>query len=153
MINYLGNATPKTEPDGKLSYKLDSSFHPIHGGVARYPINGADVVAVFAKITTELVLDNPKGVDDRAAAQILVSIGADYYPTMATTIADFAPTGYNPGVGGSRFGLVKIVPANHYFATINPPGNKDNPQSPFAQGGGLIAIPVTQFAANPPPLP
>lgn len=153
FLTPMSNPTPRIEPDGTLSYKLNANSNPIHGGTLKVAITGSDIAAVFARITSELILDNPAGVDDRAAAQILVSVGVDYYPTMTSIIADFAPTGYAPGAGLSRFGLVKTVPRVHYFATINPPGNRDNPRSVYEQNGGVVAIPVAQFEANPPPLP
>lgn len=149
-LAYLSDAPARIEPDGISSYKLIDPFKPIHGGTYRMPIIGAAVAAVFASMKTQLILDNPSGTDDRGTSQLLASLGVDFYPTM-TTSSDFPPTGYNPGAGMSRFGLIGKASRTHYFATIDPPGIQDNPQSIFMQGGGRAAIPVAQFESNSPP--
>ena len=150
LSTFVSAITPRVEPDRHLSYKLDSSLHPIHGGVGHYPITGIDVAAVFAKLITELILDDLNGVDDRASAQILATIGANYYPSITTLEVEFAPFD-PPAAGSGRYSLVTAAPRLHYFATINPPGGAG--KTVFEQGGGVVSIPVTQFAANPPPLP
>jgi len=76
-------------------------------------------------------------------------VGADYYPTMTTKIADFSPMKYVPSSGASRFSLIKTVPKSHYFSTIDPPGTYDT-ISEYTKAGGLVAIPVDQFEANLP---
>lgn len=153
----LGQNIPRLEPDGKLSYKLRPEFYPIHGGIpgmsfTSFGIDPIDVAAVFAQIKTQLILDNPAGVDDRASAQILVSIGADYSLTETTNVSDFSPTSDAPikAVGGSRFGLVKATQRNHYMATIDPPGAFKS-ISEYTQNGGVIAIPADEFEVNLPP--
>ena len=155
LITRYGSANKRVESDGLLSYKFDAAFHPIHGGMAKFDLekNGvdpSDIAAVFVDLKTQLILDNPLGIDDRARAQILVSVGADYYPTMTTKIADFSPMKYVPSSGASRFGLIKTVPKSHYFSTIDPPGTYDT-ISEYTKAGGLVAIPVDQFEANLPP--
>ncbi|MDP3662400.1 MAG: hypothetical protein Q8R46_03080 [Nitrosomonas sp.] len=154
LITSYGSANKRVESDGLLSYKLDDAFHPIHGGMAKFDLekNGvdpSDIAAVFVDLKTQLILDNPLGIDDRARAQILVSVGADYYPTMTTKIADFSPMKYVPSSGASRFSLIKTVPKSHYFSTIDPPGTYDT-ISEYTKAGGLVAIPVDQFEANLP---
>ncbi|WP_292986709.1 hypothetical protein [Nitrosomonas sp.] len=139
----------RIEPDGIPSYKLNSGLNPIHGGAPKYVISGYDVKAVFAQVTTQLILDDPTDTDDRVDAQILVSVGADYYPTTAHTVRDFAPMTYLPSVGASRYGLVRNTPRTHYFATIDPPG-------PVKTGSGYqykpaYVIPIAEFESNPPP--
>jgi hypothetical protein len=118
----IGKAEPRVESDGQLSYKLTEAFNPIHGSKSRYDLraNGidpADIASVQVSAKTQLILDDPMGVDDRAVAQILFSIGADYYPAMTTTLADLYPMKSFPGVGGSRFGIVGAQPRIHYFST------------------------------------
>ena len=146
----LGNTAARVEPDGKLSYKLTSESSRIHGGSGRFPITGSDVKAVFVHMTTELILDDPTGVDDRHLAQLLFSVGADYYPNMTTKTADYSPMTYAPNVAGSRHGLVSTTPRIHYVATIDPPGQEKN-ISPYQKSGGISAFPVAEFEANPPP--
>jgi len=152
MITQIKDAIPRVEPGGNLSYKLDANSHPIHGGLSSFAIPGSNVANVFAQVTSELILDNPMGVDDRSSAQLLVQMGVDYYPSTTTTVEDFAPMGYNPGAGLGRFSIVIPAPRNHYFVAIDPPGNLDNPHSPFQVAGGVVAISEASFRANPPPL-
>lgn len=146
----LGNAAARKEPDGKLSYKLTAESSRVHGGSGKFPIIGSDVKAVFIHMTTELILDDSSGVDDRHLAQLLLSAGADYYPNMTTKVADYSPMTYAPNVAASRHGLVSAAPRIHYVATIDPPGQEKN-VSPYQKAGGVSAIPVAEFEANPPP--
>jgi len=153
---YTGKGTTdkRVESDGNISFKLSPESYPIHGGfykmdISKY-INPLNIDALFVHVKTQLILDDPMGVDDRASAKILLNIGADYYPSTTATVSDFSPMGYAPAVGGSRFGLVKTVPRSHYFATIDPPGST-NPDTVYVQRGGEVAINVSDFAANMPP--
>lgn len=146
----LGTASRRVESDKKVSFKLDGSFHPIHGGVPKFPLPGDDVAAVFAQMTSELILDDPKGIDDRSSAQILTSVGVDYYSDMATKVSDYTPMTYNPGAGASRFSLVLPHPKNHYFAAIDPPGS-GNKECAYVLNGGVLTIPIAEFENNPPP--
>ncbi|MEK7705369.1 MAG: putative metal-binding motif-containing protein [Myxococcota bacterium] len=146
-----GTANVRTEPDGTLSYKLDSSFAPLHGGLAKYAITGSDVAAAYGEVTTELILDDAAGIDDRDQAQLLVQMGIDYYPATDSQVSDFSPMGYAPGSGSGRFGLVSSTPRKHYFVNIDPPGNTNSPKSVFEQNGGVVAIPRAQLEANMPP--
>ncbi|WP_143057450.1 hypothetical protein [Nitrosomonas sp. Nm51] len=140
----------RTEPGGAPSYKFNSGLNPIHGGANIYVINGYDVKAVFAQVTTQLILNDPAGPDDRAGAQILVSVGADYYPTAAHSVADFTPMTHLPAVGASRYGLVRNTHRTHYFATIDPPGPA-NTQSEHQYRPHFV-IPIAEFESNPPPV-
>lgn len=154
MITWKSKATTRVESDGAISYKLTPDSYPVHGGfnkmdIAKY-IDPLNIGAVFMSVKSQLILDNPLGVDDRASAKILINIGADYYPLMTTTIADLSPMQYVPAVGGTRFGLVKTVPRSHYFATIDS-GSVFITQSDYIKNGGSVMIPVDQFESNMPP--
>ncbi|MCB1985676.1 MAG: hypothetical protein H6936_00745 [Burkholderiales bacterium] len=141
----------RIEPDGTISYKLNSGFNPIHGGIRKFEIYGPDVKAVYAQLTTELILDDPDKHDDRTEAQLLVSIGADYHPDINLRIKDFAaPHNWVPAVAASRFGLVKSRPRVHHMATINPPGSVKNNGSVLPDNHKIISI--TEFETNPPPI-
>ena len=150
---FFGNADSRTEPDGAISYKLNSDSNAIHGGSRKIDmkkyIEPKNVAAVFIQLKTQLILDNPAGVDDRASAQILINVAADYYPEMTSGISDFSPMGYAPAVGTSRFGLVKMEPRNHYMTTIDPPGTP-KANSEYLLKGGEVVIPADQFEANMP---
>jgi hypothetical protein len=139
----------KKDPhEGTFSYVLDAESHPIHGGLGKFPIDGTDVAAVYGDVTSELILDDPKGPDHRDSAQLLVSIGADYYPDMTTTVADYDPMRYAPAVAISRYGLVGSLPRTHFFATIDPPGT--HTFSEYEKKGGVSTISFQQFKDNPP---
>ena len=138
----------RIESDGTISYKLNSELNPIHGGIRKFAINGSDVKAAYAQLTTELILDDPTKQDDRANAQILVSVGADYYPSLAHRVTDFAPHYWVPAIAGSRFGLVKKLPRVHHMATINPPEPIRN-GSVYPDKNKVISI--TEFETNLPP--
>ena len=117
-----GKAYPRIEPDNQLSYKLTTSFNPIHGSKSRYNliangINPSDIDVVKVSAKTQLIQDDINSFDDRASAQILFSIGADYYPKMTSTISDLYPMKSYPGVGGSNYGIIKTQPRVHYFST------------------------------------
>ncbi len=139
----------RIESDGKISYKLNSGLNPIHGGIRKFAINGSDVKAAYAQLTTELILDDPTKQDDRTNTQILVSVGADYYPDLEYRVADFAtPHTWVPAIAASRFGLVKTIPRVHHMATIDPPGPINN-RSVYPNKNKVISI--TEFEANLPP--
>jgi len=151
---HLGVANSRTEPDGTISYKINSSSNAIHGGapmidLTKY-INPKNVAAVFVHFKTQLILDNLSGVDDRALAKILINVAADYYPEVTSVLKDFHPVKYAPPVGSSRFGLVKTYQRSHYMTTIDPPG-PPKPISEYLLNGGEVAIPAAQFEANMPP--
>lgn len=119
----ISRAEPRIESDGQLSYKLNDSFNPIHGSKSRYDLltNGIDpgnIAGVLISAKTQLILDDPKGKDDRALSQILFSVGGDYYPSITSTIADLYPMKSYPGIGGSNYGLIKTMPRVHYFSTL-----------------------------------
>jgi len=149
-IKNVGPATPRTEFDGGISYKLNDAFNAIHGGMMKFEINGEDIDAVFARLTTQLVLDDPMGPDDRSKAQLLMSVGVDYYSSMNVKVADYAPMNYNPGVGGSRFGLVNENSRAHYFATIDVVSTNVK-SSDYLKSGASITMPLLDFESNPPP--
>lgn len=138
----------RTEPDGRISYKLNAGLNPIHGGIRKFAIDGSDVKAVYVNLTTELIVDDPTKEDDRENAQILVSVGADYYPSTEHRVGGFTlPHKWVPAVGGSRYGLVRTQPRVHHMATIDPPGPLNN-LSPFPNNGKVISI--SEFKSNPP---
>lgn len=152
----ISKALPRVESDGQLSYKLTSNFNPIHGGTLKYDfiengIDPKDIASVYAQARTQLILDNPDGIDDRDAAEILFSLGADYYPSITTKLSDLTPETSFPAVASSRFGLVKKGPRKHFMATIDPPGTIVMDISDYVSTGGLVALDISQFEANLPP--
>lgn len=150
-----GNATYRTESDSSRSYQFQAGSAAIHGGSTRFTladsgISAANIGGVFVKIVSKLVLDDLNGVDDREDAQILMNVGADFWPLSTSVIGDFTPMGYLPAAGQSRFGIVGVTPRKHYMTTITPPTVSPT-ISTFVNGGGVIQMPVATFNANLPP--
>jgi hypothetical protein len=126
-----------------VTIKPVSGRHAFHGWCCGPSlIDPPDIAAVHVTTQARLVVDDPSRADDRSQARYLVQVGADYYPTATTKISEFAPTGYNPGVGLSRFKLVKSEWQAISFTTINV-GVED------PRGG---AISEAELRAAPPPL-
>lgn len=139
----------RTEPDGKISYKLNAGLNPIHAWPGKFVIDGVDVKAVYARVITELILDDENLADDRQNAELTMSIGGDYYPDVSLVVADFAaPYDWVPAIAASRFGLITEDRRIHHMATIDPPG---------AISSGSVLPNTTKtitsiaFEANPPP--
>jgi hypothetical protein len=151
-----GNNYPKTligsdttradlriEQDGTVSVKPAGGNAAFHGWCCgAQPIPVDDIAAVFITMQARLSIDNPALPDDRANAQYLVQVGGDYYPTAQTSVEAFAPTGYNPGIGLSRFKKMGPQWQSISFSTID-----SVPQDPV---GGVIS--EAEFRSNPPPL-
>ena len=158
LIGSYGTANTRVEPDGNLSYKMTNQAYPIHGGWGKddlattLGIDPRNIGAIFEYTTTELILDDPKGIDDRDKAKLMLSVGMDYYPTVKTNVSDFEPYPYAPNAAASRFGLIGKKPRTHYMATINPPGSPKN-ISTYVINGGVTSMPIDKFTSNLPPLP
>ncbi len=133
----------RAESGGTISVKPPNGDAVFHGWCCGgRPINGPDVAAVYVTMQARLVLDNAGLPDDRAAAKYLIQIGGDYYPTATTSVTEFAPDYYNPGVGLSRSKLVSNQWQSFSFSTINV----------GVQDPGGQAISESDFRAAPPPL-
>lgn len=140
----FGRPDVRVEPDG--SHSIRPPAHPAiyHGwwGSGPTTIDGPDVGAVFVTLQARLVVDRRERFDDRDTARYMVQVGADYYPDTKTQVSAFAPVSYNPGIGLSRFKLVKPEWQAFNFATIDV----------GVQDPGGAAITVADFRRAPPPL-
>lgn len=149
-----GTADARTEGDGHTSYKLNVSHHPIHGWRAdvagKWAITGSDVGGVAMSVSTKLVLDDGGGTDDRANADIMMSVGVDYYPTTTFAPSGFTPTSWLPGSCVSRFSKTGNVERKHYCAAIATPPTVGT--STFHTAGGKIAQTYSELLTNLPPL-
>lgn len=100
-------ANRRNEPNGTVSVRPAGGNVAFHGWCCGgRPIDPPDIAAIHVTTQARLIVDDPGKPDDRDRAKFLVQVGADYYPTATTKIAEFAPTGYNPGIGASRFKLM-----------------------------------------------
>lgn len=127
----VGKADLRKEVRGVLSVKPQRGW-AFHGWWTngKLPIQAEDVANWAVSLQARLAVDDPRAPDDRARARYLVSVGADYYPSTKTTLRDFAPTGYNPGVGYGRYKLV----------------------GPDWQAFNYVSMPIAELRRNPPPL-
>lgn len=150
-------ATKRIESDDSWSFQFQEGYAAIHGGSSRFTLSDAiadssNIGGVFVTMKTRLVLDDVDGVDDRHLAEILMDVGADYWPRSGSVIANVTPMTYIPNVAISRFELVGVNPRTHFMATITPPNTSaDFSDYIVANGVGSTGLPVATFNANVPP--
>lgn len=92
--------------DGGWTSLLPEENRVFHGWwkYGKLRIDAADIANVYVRLQARLVPDDGWfSSDDTNKAQYLVQVGADYWPDTNTPLSALAPTGYIPGVGGSRF--------------------------------------------------
>lgn len=133
----------RTESSTSISVKPPSTDAVFHGWCCgKRAIDGPDVAAVFVTMQARLITDNATLSDDRSVAKYLIQMGGDYYPTSTTSISEFAPDYYNPGIGLSRSKLVTNQWQSFSFTTI----------AVGVQDPGGQAISESELRAAPPPL-
>lgn len=147
----------RIEPDGSVSFNMNSGFAIQFYGLTRASITPADVSAAFATIQARLIPDNLNQTDDRVNANVLLGVGLDWWDT---------PT------GSSRqemaIGRFQFVPRDGTWAAFNVwsgpsdlavetnPDGSGGFQTPWSQG--LInwkttgALSHATFTGTPPPL-
>jgi hypothetical protein len=115
--NYPASIRGENVTDADLNHADTSSrFQPENGAAfhgwwshGKLAIQGSDVRNVFVSVEARLVFEDPwfGEPDTMQNAHYLMAVGADYWPSVATDLKDFAPADYNPGAGGSRFKRIK----------------------------------------------
>lgn len=117
----------RSEADGSISVTAGGgyNFHfwPSLGRV-QFPQN--DVEGCFVTVQCRLILDDPAGVDDRAQARYLMSVGGDWWESM-TAVWDDWKTNQDMGIGRFRF------------------------ITPEWKGYNMITLPTDKVRENPPP--
>lgn len=108
--------------DVQPGYLYGGAPQTIHGGSGRLQLwdsHAPDFDAIHVSVRHRLVLKNRGGVDDRSSAKFIIQAGADYYPTVTTTMQDIAPATYYPGVGLGQF--VQVAKEWRYapFVVVN----------------------------------
>ena len=93
--------------------------HGYTGGVQA--VDPYDVEAVFVLVRSQLILHDPRGIDDRHAARFLLGVGADWYPPSGVKLP------YYPGVGTSRHKFVTVAPQVHVMHTMTEQELRANP--------------------------
>ena len=133
----------RTNADGTVSVRPPNGTSVFHGWCCgKRPINGPDIEAIFITMQARLTVSNASLPDDRNAARYLIQVGGDYYPEASTTINDYAPSYFSPGIGLSRSKLVNNQWQSFSFTTVNL----------GVQDPGGAAISEAQLRAAPPPL-
>lgn len=110
-------ADKRLENDGSVSVKAGGgyNFHfwPKQGRV-KYPEN--DVAGCYVTVQARLVLDNASGIDDRASAKYVMSVGGDWWQSL-TAVWDQWKTNADMGIGRFRF----VTPEWKSFNMITAP--------------------------------
>lgn len=146
LLTAIGSADSRVEASGNVSYKLNVSKNPIKFSLNPKRIYGEDVGGVFITCDAKLILDNGGGTDDRASAHLLVSVGADYRPSISNVDLDFYPE-VSPKVCGSKFSLVTNTNKTFYSIPLTPPGIVDT-SSDYASAGGRATVDFDWFKTN-----
>ena len=90
--------------DGEVAVKLEPEGYNFHFWPAsgRVSIDPDDVGGVFTTIQARLVLDDPAGPDDRDAARLLLSMGADYWLSLDAAWDQWTTNG-DVGIGRFKY--------------------------------------------------
>ncbi len=142
IVTGLGSALP----DSTSGYYEFQHPNILHGGTSKVSFDGHDVLGVFVR--TKAWLDSAD-----SQAELLISVGADYYPTYDSSVSkgDFANANYLPGAGSSRFVYLTTKPTWYYMANIadDTLSNVDK-QSPYMKNGGKSYLTADEWLDNYP---
>jgi hypothetical protein len=155
IIKYIEDVPYRRSDSGIKEYKIHSKHYPLHGGTSKVSIDGENVVAAFVRIQAWLVTDNENNKKDSEEAKILISTGADYYPTVNTSVShgDLSNANYLPGAGGSRFQYLTTTPTWYYMGTVAPENlSIVDKNSPYVKAGGKTYLTKDEWYENPPPV-
>ncbi|MDG3086813.1 hypothetical protein P7F88_12235 [Vibrio hannami] len=155
MIQLESNAQNRSSDKEFVSYSLSNQRFPIHGGTHNIAMNGKDVLASFIRVKAWLEPDNKSLTSDVNKAKVLMSVGADYYPSVETSVrkGSFANANYLPGAGGSRFKYLTTEPSWFYMATVaaDDLSNVDK-SSEYYKSGGRTYLTKDEWLNNHPNL-
>ncbi|MFM1987080.1 MAG: hypothetical protein RJA99_37 [Pseudomonadota bacterium] len=139
------NVDLRRNADGSVAVKVPlNSPNVMHGIWEQGKLDIANIVtdvgALFVTVQARLVVDDPSRPDDRAAANLLMHVGGDYYPDMTATAANSFP----PSAGLSRAKRITSDWRSFNFATL------DVARQDYT--GPTASIPTSLLRSNPPPL-
>ncbi|WP_051241108.1 hypothetical protein [Vibrio litoralis] len=160
LIEYQSESVRVDTDSGYALYSMNNSLSPVHGGTEVHSLNGVDenrscnkagnIVGVFVRMKAQLVDSPPE-------TNILLSVGADYYPDKAVTASDLVGAGYFPGAGGSRFQRLTSQEQWFYMANIADPEQRDmqgnlfyEPNNEYTRKGLNTFITFQEFINNHP---
>ena len=97
-------------------------FWPVGG---RATVDTDKVVGVYTRCEARLILDNPKGPDDRGRCKNVLQMGADWWLNKSTGwLPDWSA---NSGIGSMRARWVTPNWQTFSFCTLPPSSIRDNP--------------------------
>ncbi|WP_233623563.1 hypothetical protein [Citrobacter braakii] len=157
LVDYIDNSQDLSIDSSYRVYELDAEMHPVHGGSDIVCINAdcysVNILAVFSQIKAWLPDSGPED-------QVLLSIGADYYPNETVRTSDLTGVYYLPGAYGSRIKFITSTPQYFYGANVVNPDVLDvkgnhfyEPNNPFARSGGKTYLTREELLSNPPSEP
>jgi len=157
LVNYVDNARDLSADSTYQVYQLDDKMHPVHGGSDIVSINAdyptAKILAVFSRIKAWIPNGGPKD-------QVLLSVGADYYPDNTVRASTFTGVNYLPGAYASRFKFITATPQYFYAGNVINPVVLDSyghhfyeANSPYVRDGGKTYLTRNELLENPPPQP
>lgn len=121
-----------TFPNSSVGYYQFQHPFVLHGGTSKLAFDGSDVLGIFVRTKAWMESSSDE-------ANLLMSIGVDYYPTVHSSVSngDFANANYLPGAGGSRFARLESEPKWFYMANIAKDDltNVDKYNQFYLQGG------------------
>ncbi len=144
IVTWQGSALPD---DSSGYYEFQ---HPdiLHGGTSKVAFDGDDVLGVFVR--TKAWIDS-----DDSDAELLISVGVDYYPTVDSSVSkgDFADANYLPGAGTSRFVYLTTEPTWYTMSNVADDAltNVDK-SSEFIEKGSKTYLTIEEWMNNHPPL-
>jgi hypothetical protein len=124
FVTDLGTSiTFRSEGDGGVSFITTSGeVGHIFAPFPRITVDPSDFGGLVSVMMAKLVLDNGIGTDDRASANFLLEVGADFYPTTTGPGIE-----NNPGVGGGKFKKVGTSYRSFSMTTLTQTQLRDNP--------------------------
>lgn len=156
LVNTIANAPDLSKNRAWRVYQLDGERHPLHGGSEIVSIASdhrpVKVLAVFSQIKAWLPDGGP-------GDQVMLSIGADYYPNDKVRANDLTGANYLPGAYGSRFRYITSTPQYFYAANVVDPKAVDErgnhyyeASNDYTRAGGKTYLTREELSENPPPV-
>ncbi|SCF45679.1 RNA polymerase sigma factor [Micromonospora mirobrigensis] len=106
----------RTEPGGTRSVRPGDGRNVMIWPPRRAPIDPGDEAGVVTTVQARLILDDPRGPDERDRACLLLSMGGSYWRDADTVISD----GALRALGHGRFKRVTSGWSNFSMSTLRP---------------------------------
>ncbi|MCE0494164.1 hypothetical protein [Vibrio salinus] len=152
-INLSSDSQFKKYNSDRLSETAKCGY-PIHGGTNMLEIGSDPILGVFVRVKAWLSGDDTTSGQGSPSPLVLLSVGADYYPTISSAASDFSPLYYLPGAGGSRYAYLTSEPKWYYMATVRPENGLPvvDETSAYYQNGGKTYLTRKEWMEDTPPV-